>query len=68
MKSRVNVNYLEMPLSVFASKYPSVYFDLVSRKIISTDALFDNRYIVRIKLGGSGAIEVGWASDDWQIQ
>lgn len=69
MKSRVNVNYLEMPLSVFAVKYSTQYFDMVSKRVIPVDALFDNRYVVRMKCDGSGgAIEIGFASDDWHIQ
>lgn len=68
MKSRLNVKYIEMPLSVFAVNYSTQYFDMVSKRVIPVDAVFDNRYIVRMKCDGSGgAIEIGFASDEWII-
>lgn len=69
MKSHVNIKYIEMPLSVFAVKYSAKYFELLSKGFLPPDALFDERYIVRIKCGSAGgAIEIGWGSDDWNIK
>ena len=68
MKSNIKMKYVEMPLSVFASQYPHQYFDLVSKGMLPIDALFDSRYIVRVKLDGSGgSFEIGFASDEWAI-
>ncbi len=70
MKSNLKVNYIEMPLYVFATKYPKEFFKFTSTGMITKNAVFDNRYIVRLKIDSSGirAIEIGWGSDDWKIK
>lgn len=70
MKSNYKTNYIQLPLSAFAVEFPADYVDLVTRRGLPADALFDNKYIVRIKLHNSGgySIEVGYATDDWFIE
>lgn len=70
LKSRVSINYIEMPLSFFAVKYPKEFFKFTSTGMLSKNAVFDNRYIVRLQIDSSGirAIEIGWGSDDWNIK
>lgn len=70
MTSNYNTKYIQLPLSVFAVEFPADYVDLVTHRGLPADALFDDRYIVRIKLYKSGghSIEVGYATDDWVIR
>ena len=61
MKSRIpQINYIELPLKVFAERFPQLYamlppvFDII-----------DTIYIVRYK---DGQVEVGYADDKWVTQ
>lgn len=65
MKSNYKMKYIQLPLSVFASQYPDRYVRLVERRLLPPDALFDERYIVRIQ---GSQFEVGYATDDWFIE
>lgn len=51
------ISYIELPLKVFAERFPQLYAMLPPVFDIN-----DNEYIVRLK---EGRIEVGYASDDW---
>lgn len=69
MKSNYKTKYIQLPLAVFASRYPAQYLAMVSHRLIPPDALFDNRYIVRLQLSSSGGfnVEFGYAEDEWII-
>ena len=70
LKSHVDINYVEMPLIIFASKYPKEFFKFTTTGMLPKNSVFDNRYIVRLQIDSSGirAIEIGWGSDDWNIK
>lgn len=70
MKSNFKTKYIELPLAVFASQYPGEFMELVSRKLLSPDSLFDSRYIVRLQPAGSGNFrcEIGYAEDKWIVK
>ena len=58
MKSRVSkINYIELPLKVFAEVFPQLYAILPPVFDIN-----DTNYIVRYK---DGQIEVGYKEDTW---
>lgn len=58
MKSRVSkINYIELPLKVFAEMFPQLYVMLPPVFDIN-----DTNYIVRYK---DGQIEVGYKEDTW---
>lgn len=58
MKSRVSqINYIELPLKVFAQRFPQLYAMLPPVFDIN-----DPNYIVRYK---DGQIEVGYEGDTW---
>lgn len=63
------VNYLELPLTVFASQFPAQYMDLITNRHFPVDAIFDRDYIVRMKQFPDGrfCIEIGYRSDDWTM-
>lgn len=69
MKSNYKMKYIELPLSVFAVQYPAEYMHIVSNNYLPVDAVFDSRYIVRLRFSGSGgfSFEVGFANDSWYI-
>lgn len=58
MKSRIpQINYIELPLKVFAQRFPQLYAMLPPVFDIN-----DTNYIVRYK---DGQIEVGYKEDTW---
>ena len=58
MKSRIpQIKYIELPLKVFAERFPHLYAMLPPVFDIN-----DSKYIVRYK---DGQVEVGYADDNW---
>lgn len=58
-----NVNFIEMPLKVFAAKFPEVYLQLAPDIDIN-----DNNYIVRFKeADGKFIVEIGYRDDVWRM-
>lgn len=58
MKSHV-INYYELPLKVFASRFPELM------EMLPDIDINDPEYIVRMK---DGIVEVGYASDEWKLK